>query len=142
MSHGWGATADLKGHCSPLRSVTACFNSSFRILYPRSVMEVNQSSNYPKSKIIGKTYASRRIDPYPSPTPTRQGFSVSPWLSWNSLCRPGWLQTQKSICLCLPSAGIKGMCHHCRVTHIFLSFLIHLGVGWGGQFLLLIELKK
>ena len=20
----------------------------------------------------------------------RQGFSIKPWLSWNSLCRPGW----------------------------------------------------
>jgi hypothetical protein len=29
-------------------------------------------------------------------------------LSWNSLCRPGWLQTQKSTCLCLLSAEIKG----------------------------------
>jgi hypothetical protein len=42
----------------------------------------------------------------------RQGFSVYPWLSWNSLCRPGWPQTQKSACLCLPSAGIKGVRHH------------------------------
>jgi hypothetical protein len=39
----------------------------------------------------------------------RQGFSVWPWLSWNSLCRPGWPRTQKSACLCLPSAGIKGV---------------------------------
>jgi hypothetical protein len=43
----------------------------------------------------------------------RQGFSVNPWLFWNSLCRPGWPQTQKSACLCLPSAGIKGVHHHC-----------------------------
>jgi hypothetical protein len=35
------------------------------------------------------------------------------WLSWNSLCRPGWPQTQKPTCLCLPSAGIKGVRHHC-----------------------------
>ncbi|GAB1299304.1 DNA-directed RNA polymerases I, II, and III subunit RPABC4 [Apodemus speciosus] len=34
-----------------------------------------------------------------------------PWLSWNSLCRPGWPRTQKSACLCLPSAGIKGVRH-------------------------------
>jgi hypothetical protein len=34
-----------------------------------------------------------------------------PWLSWNSLCRPGWPRTQKSVCLCLPSAGMKGVCH-------------------------------
>jgi hypothetical protein len=32
---------------------------------------------------------------------------------WNSLCRPGWPQTQKFASLCLPSAGIKGVCHHC-----------------------------
>jgi hypothetical protein len=44
----------------------------------------------------------------------KAGFlSVLPWLSWNSLCRPGWPWTQKSTCLCLPSAGIKGMRHHC-----------------------------
>ena len=42
---------------------------------------------------------------------SRQGFSV--WLSWNSLCRPGSPWTQKFACLCLPSAGFKGMCHHC-----------------------------
>ena len=44
---------------------------------------------------------------------SRQGFSVQPWLSWNSLCRPGWPRIQKSSCLCLPSARIKGVCHHC-----------------------------
>jgi hypothetical protein len=37
---------------------------------------------------------------------------VYPWLSWISLCRPGWPQTHKPTCLCLPSAGIKGVCHH------------------------------
>jgi hypothetical protein len=30
---------------------------------------------------------------------SRQGFSVWPWLSWNSLCRPGWPWTQKFTCL-------------------------------------------
>jgi hypothetical protein len=45
----------------------------------------------------------------------RQGFSLKPWLSWNSLCRPGWPQTQRSTCLCLPSAGIKGVRHHARL---------------------------
>jgi hypothetical protein len=39
-------------------------------------------------------------------------YPVPPWLSWNSLCRPGWPLNQKSACLCLPSAGIKGVCHH------------------------------
>jgi hypothetical protein len=42
-------------------------------------------------------------------------LSVLPWLSWNSLCRPGWPQTQKSTCLCLPSAGIKGVHHHAQL---------------------------
>jgi hypothetical protein len=46
---------------------------------------------------------------------SRQGFSVWPWLSWNSLCRPGWPRTQKSACLCLPSVGIKGVRHHARL---------------------------
>jgi hypothetical protein len=46
---------------------------------------------------------------------------VWPWLSWNSLCRPGWPRTQKSTCLCLPSAGIKGMCHHCPATHLVFN---------------------
>jgi hypothetical protein len=49
-----------------------------------------------------------------------------PWMSWNSLCRPGWSQTQKSACLCLPSAGVKGFirlkkkellkCNHFTIT--------------------------
>jgi hypothetical protein len=35
------------------------------------------------------------------------------------LCRPGWPRTQKSACLCLPSAGTKGMCHHCQAQGSF-----------------------
>jgi hypothetical protein len=39
------------------------------------------------------------------------------------LCRPGWPQTQKSACLCLPSAGIKGLCHHCPAKNsLFLIY--------------------
>jgi hypothetical protein len=45
------------------------------------------------------------------------GFLCVAWLTWNSLYRPGWLQTQKSTCLCLPSAGIKGVCHHCPASN-------------------------
>jgi hypothetical protein len=51
---------------------------------------------------------------------SRQGFSVQPWLSWNSICRPGWPPTQKSACLCLPSAGNKGVCHNAQL-HPFVS---------------------
>jgi hypothetical protein len=36
----------------------------------------------------------------------RQGFSL-----YSSGC-PGWPRPQKSTCLCLPSAGIKGVRHH------------------------------
>jgi hypothetical protein len=57
----------------------------------------------------------------------RQGFSAWPWLSWNSLCRPGCPRTQKSACLCLLSAGIKGVRHHAGLERCFfnssLSFL-------------------
>jgi hypothetical protein len=49
----------------------------------------------------------------------RQVFSVYTWLSWNSLFRTGWPRTQKSSCLCLPSAGIKGVRHHTRIFSIF-----------------------
>jgi hypothetical protein len=52
----------------------------------------------------------------------RQGFSVFPWLSWNSLCRPGWPRTQKSACLCLPNAGIKSVRHHAQ--HSFDYFCL------------------
>ena len=51
----------------------------------------------------------------------RQGFSVSPGLSWNSLCSPGWPRTQKSACLCLPSAGIKGMRQHGPASNHILT---------------------
>ena len=45
---------------------------------------------------------------------SRQDFSVKPWLYWNLLCRPGWLQTQRSTLLFFPNAGNKGMCHHAQ----------------------------
>ena len=53
----------------------------------------------------------------------RQGFSVWLWLSWNSICRPGWPWSQKSACLCLPSTGIKGMDHHCLFFVVVFSFV-------------------
>ena len=50
-----------------------------------------------------------------------------PWLSWNSLCRPRWPQTQQSACLCIPSAGIKGV-HHNRPadTYFFINLIFYL----------------
>jgi hypothetical protein len=45
-----------------------------------------------------------------------------------TLCRPGWFQTQRSTCLCLSSAGIKGVRHQPRLNHILLTgyFLVSL----------------
>ncbi|GAB1300996.1 H-2 class I histocompatibility antigen, D-K alpha chain [Apodemus speciosus] len=37
------------------------------------------------------------------------------------LCRPGWPRTQKSACLCLPSAGITGVHHHRPATAVLLT---------------------
>jgi hypothetical protein len=34
------------------------------------------------------------------------------------LCRPGWPRTQKSACLCLPSAGVKGVYHYCPAKNL------------------------
>ena len=53
------------------------------------------------------------------------GFYVYPWLSWNSLCRPGWPQIQQSTCLCLPSAGIKGLCYHCLASGVTIDMHIY-----------------
>jgi hypothetical protein len=43
-----------------------------------------------------------------------------------SLCRPGWPRTQKSACLCLPSAGIKSVHHHARLlVLLFINWFIY-----------------
>jgi hypothetical protein len=49
------------------------------------------------------------------------GFLCIPWLSWKSLCRPGWPRTQKSACLCPPSAGIKSVHHHSQLSYLLVS---------------------
>jgi hypothetical protein len=45
-----------------------------------------------------------------------------------SLCRPGWPCTLKSACLCLPSAGTKGMHHHTWL--VLLLFKTSLRPWW------------
>jgi hypothetical protein len=47
------------------------------------------------------------------------GFLCIALALWDSLCRPGWPRTQKSACLCLPSAGIKGVRHHAQPLFSF-----------------------
>jgi hypothetical protein len=49
--------------------------------------------------------------------------SMYPWLAQNLLGRLGWPQTQRSACLCLLSAGIKGVYHHCP-AHQSLFLLV------------------
>jgi hypothetical protein len=38
-----------------------------------------------------------------------------------SLCSLGWPRTQKSACLCLPSAGIKVVRHHARLGFVLIK---------------------
>ena len=59
---------------------------------------------------------------------SRQVFSVQSWLSWNSLCKPGKPRTQKSTCLCLPSAEIKGVRHHAQPDRFLVTSSISLWV--------------
>ena len=51
---------------------------------------------------------------------SRQSFSVQPWLSWNLLLDQAGLEPNRSTCLCLPSAEIKGMCHLVQQEDTFL----------------------
>jgi hypothetical protein len=51
---------------------------------------------------------------------------VQPWLSWNSLCRPGWPRTLRFTCLCFPSAGIKGVHHHAQLYSLFFDWVAYL----------------
>jgi hypothetical protein len=44
-------------------------------------------------------------------------------LSCNLLYRPGWPRTQKSTCLCLPSAGIKGVRHQSWLSLLSFNLL-------------------
>jgi hypothetical protein len=55
---------------------------------------------------------------------SRQGFSVKPWLSWDWICRPGWPRTHRSACLCLPSAGTKGVRHQLLVPGWIQVFVL------------------
>ena len=48
------------------------------------------------------------LNSHPTPTPTRVSLYIRQlWLSWNSLCRPGWLQTNRSFYLFSPVLGLK-----------------------------------
>ena len=51
----------------------------------------------------------------------RHGLSTQPWLFWNSLCTPEWLQTQRSTCLCFLSSGTLCVHHHAQPKENILS---------------------
>jgi hypothetical protein len=48
-----------------------------------------------------------------------QSISVQLWLSWNLIYRPSWPWTQRSTCLCLESARIKGVHYHHPTLMLF-----------------------
>lgn len=56
------------------------------------------------------------------------GFSVLPWLSWNSLCSRAWPWTQTPDYLSLLNAGIKGVCHQLffNTNSICMCIYIHM----------------
>ena len=66
----------------------------------------------------------------------------SPRLTWNSLCRPGWPWTQKSACLCLPSAGIKGVCHQRPALSKILKDSLFCFVLETGSYAFQVDLKN
>jgi hypothetical protein len=47
------------------------------------------------------------------------------WPGTHFVNQAGWPRTQKSACLCLPSCGIKGVCHH-RLAECFAFYLSNL----------------
>lgn len=51
--------------------------------------------------------------------------SLCSWAPVLELCRPGRSWTRRSSCLCPPSAGIKGMCHHCLALTTFFEIGPH-----------------
>jgi hypothetical protein len=58
---------------------------------------------------------------------------VQPRLSYNSLCRPGCPWTQKSACLCLSSAGIKGVHYHCPANLSIFNDINLFSCSYGDQ---------
>ena len=76
----------------------------------------------------------------------RQSFLYVSWLTRKSLSWPGWPWIQRSICLCLWSAGIKSLCHHTQIILTPLSTPtppkkeVDLSVQWEtGKFNLLVH---
>ena len=57
------------------------------------------------------------------------------YLVWNLLCGPDWPWTHwKLVCLCFPSAGIKGMCHQVWYSLIIILFFWVPNFQWTSSF--------
>lgn len=75
----------------------------------------------------------------------REGLTMYPWLTWNSLCSPGWLHVHRDLSvLCLLSAGIKvapsclagffilvGESIPCQYVNLAPVFPVHDSIEWG-----------
>ena len=91
------------------------------------------SKNYPPPKVLPCSDTNLRVwQPICNPSTVKTGRKKRGWaapffffflpetgflcVAWAvlelTLYRPGWPRTQKSTCLCLPSAEIKGVRHH------------------------------
>lgn len=54
-----------------------------------------------------------------------QSFFVKQlWLFWNLLCRSSWPRTQRSACICLPSARVNPMYHHTLLLSLFKNLTL------------------
>lgn len=75
---------------------------------------ISRAHHHPSSGLHACAAGTLPAEPSPSSSFRYVGFrdgnlTVEPWLTWNSICRPGCPQSQKrSICLSLTSAEIKG----------------------------------
>ena len=119
--------ASISSPCFPLNFLQQGHNHSNKATLPNSVTPYEcplTVIHYYKWQHIPESWNIKKSSWYPPMSfkfhPYRLAFGVletgflcrfgaSPV---TSSCRPGWAQTQRSTCLCLPSAGIKGVQHH------------------------------
>ena len=51
-----------------------------------------------------------------------QSFSMYPWLSWNSLCRPGWLQTHRDPPASVFASQVLGLQAYATTIQLVLEY--------------------
>lgn len=93
---------------------------------PRSADPAGLAVPEPKEYEYTKSSSHPRFSLPPSaPTPEGLSLSMSSWLSYNSLCRQNWPQTQGSTCLCL--LGTKVVRHNTCPIPPMVSFTSQTG---------------